>query len=117
MTEFMKAVRFVDESLGTIWYPAFIQMQGSMLYCERINLNTNMLSWKVAQVVSLNDKEKLNYPIPGKENEYYSSKLDVENALTFDRFQFKAALDQCYVYARGNGGWAPIEDTSHIQKD
>lgn len=117
MTEFMKAVRHVDESLGTIWYPAFIQMQGSMLYCERVSPNTNILSWKVARVVVLNEKEKLNYPIPGKDNEYYSSKLDVENALTFDRFQFKAALDQCYAYAKENGGWAPIDDASHIQKD
>jgi len=117
MTEFMKAVKYSDEELGTVWYPAFIQMQGSMLYCERVNSNTNVLVWKVAQVIPLNDKEKLNYPIPGTDTEYYSSRLDVENAATFDKFQFKAALDQCYAYAKENGGWSPIEDASHIQKD
>ena len=75
------------------------------------------MSWKVAKVVPIIGEERLKYPIPGRENEYYTSRLDVENALTFDKFQFKAALDQCYTYAKENGGWSPIEDTSHIQKD
>jgi len=117
LSEFMKAVKYVDDKLGTIWYPAFIQMEGAMLYCERVNLNSNTLEWKVAQVITLNDKEKLNYPIPGKDNEYFTSRLDVENALIFEKFQFKAALDKCYIYAKQNGGWSPIEDASHIQKD
>jgi hypothetical protein len=117
MTEFMRAVKYTDETLGTVWYPAFIQMQGSMLYCERINQNTNTLVWKVAQVIPIDDKEKTKYPILGKVDEYYSSRLDVDNALTFDKFEFKAALDQCYTYAKENGGWSPIESTDHIQKD
>ena len=78
---------------------------------------TGINSRKVAQVIPLNDKEKLNYPIPGTDTEYYSSRLDVENAATFDKFQFKAALDQCYIYAKENGDWSPIQDASHIQKD
>ena len=117
MTEFMRAVKFSDETLGTIWYPAFIQMQGAMLYCEQLDNSSNSLIWKVARVVNVTDEERSKYPIPGKENEYYSSRLDVENALSFEKFQFKAALDQCYAYAKESGGWAPIKDTSHIQKD
>ena len=117
LTQFMRAMKYEDNSLGTVWYPAFIQMQGSMLYCERLNESSNTLIWKVAKVVDIMGEERLKYPIVGKENEYYTSRLDVENALTFEKFQFKAALDQCYTYAKENGGWSPIEDASHIQKD
>jgi len=117
ITQFMCNVKYTDDSLGTVWYPSFIQMQGTMLYCEREQDTTNTLIWKVARVINITENEKLKYPVPGKENEYYTSRLDVENALTFKKFQFKSALDQCYAYARENGGWAPIEDTSHIQKD
>lgn len=117
LSQFMRDMKYDDSSLGTVWYPAFIQMQGSMLYCERLNTSSNILVWKVARIVNVVGDEQLKYPIPGKENEYYTSRLDVENALTFKKFQFKAALDQCYAYAKENGGWSPIEDTSHIQKD
>ena len=117
LTQFMRDMKYIDESLGTVWYPAFIQMQGTMLYCERLENSSNTLIWKVARVVEIIGEERLKYPIPGKENEYYTSRLDVENALTFDKFQFKAALDQCYAYAKESGGWSPVEDTSHIQKD
>ena len=68
-------------------------------------------------MVNVSGNQQLQYPIPGKENQYYTSRLDVENALTFERFQFKAALDQCYIYAKENGDWSPIQDASHIQKD
>ena len=117
LTEFMRAVKHSDESLGTVWYPAFLQMQGAMLYCERLSESSNTLTWKVAKVVDIVGKDKLNYPIPGKEAEYYTSRLDVENAMTFEKFKFKEALDQCYVYAKENGGWSPTKDVSHIQKD
>lgn len=114
MTEFMKAVKYDDENLGTVWYPAFIQMQHAMLYCERVDASSNTLVWKVAQVKEIDAKLRLQYPIPGKDNEYYTSRLDVENALTFEKLQFKAALDQCYAYAKGD--WAPIENSAHIEK-
>ena len=117
LSQFMRDVKHEDSNLGTVWYPAFIQMQTAMLYCERLNESSNTLVWKVARVVEIQRDDRLQYPIPGKENEYYTTRLDVENALTFDKFQFKAALDQCYAYAKENGGWAPIKDTSHIQKD
>ena len=117
LTQFMRDMKYNDESLGTVWYPAFIQMQGTMLYCERLEASSNTLIWKVACVIDIIGEERLKYPIPGKENEYYTSRLDVENAMTFEKFQFKAALDQCYTYAKESGGWSPIDDTSHIQKD
>ena len=63
LTQFMRDMKYSDETLGTIWYPAFIQMQGSMLYCERLDTDSNVLVWKVARVVSINDDEQTNYPI------------------------------------------------------
>jgi hypothetical protein len=65
LTQFMRDVKYDDENLGTSWYPAFIQMQDAMLYCERINASTTELCWKVAQVVSIIGEERLKYPIPG----------------------------------------------------
>tara|TARA_R110002012_G_scaffold201465_2_gene370381 strand:+ start:1439 stop:1963 length:525 start_codon:yes stop_codon:yes gene_type:complete len=117
LTEFMRAMKYIDNNLGTIWYPAFIQMERSMLYCDRHDQSSNKLAWKVARVVNIADIDKTKYPVPGKINEYYTSRLDVENALLFDQYQFKAALDQCYAFAAEEGNWSPTKDTTHIEQD
>ena len=93
ITEYMKSVKFIDET-ESVWYPTFMQMPGGMLYCEP-NKN-NELQWKVALVVNIFGEERLKYPIPGKEGEYFTSRLDVENAKIYGQFEFKTALDELY---------------------
>ena len=41
-------------------------------------------------------EERKKYPIVGKEDEYHTSRLDVENANTYDKDNFAAALDELY---------------------
>ena len=50
-------------------------------------------------------EERLNYPVPGKEGEYFTSKLNTENAISFLSDEFDKALDHFYsivnkVYAQ-----------------
>ena len=97
ITQLMRDVKFVDEERGLIWYPAFIQIPGvGMLYT--IGTSKADMEWQVARVVDITGEERLQYPIPGKENEYFTSRLDVENALTFESSQFENALDLLYTY-------------------
>lgn len=97
LTQLMRDVKFVDEERNLIWYPSFIQIPGvGMLYT--IGTNKSDMEWQVARVVDIVGEERLQYPIPGKENEYFTSRLDVENALTFESSQFENALDLLYTY-------------------
>ena len=93
ITEFMRSVKYVDKELGCIWYPTFISLPNGMVYCEQKN---NELVWKFASVVAMSTEEQLKYPIPNKEGEYFTSRLDVDNAKTYDKYDFKAALDELY---------------------
>jgi len=83
ITEFMRAKKHIDNELGCIWYPTFINIPNGMVYCESDN---DTLVWKTAPVVEMSKEERLQYPIPSKEGEYFSSRLDVENAKTYDKF-------------------------------
>ena len=94
LTEFMVEKRFVDEEEGLVWYPTFMQMPGCMLYPE--GSREEGLKWKVAKVIAVDEKEKLQYPIPGKEGEYFTSRLDVDNANIYDTMDFKLALEDLY---------------------
>mgnify|MGYP003111483406 CR=1 FL=1 len=93
LTELMISCKHVDDDQKA-WYPTFMQMPGGMLYAEgKSSFDWN---WKVAKVVPIIGEERLKYPVPGKEGEYHTSKLDVENANSYDKADFEAALTELY---------------------
>jgi len=71
-----------------------MQMPNAMLYCTGADVSS--LKWEVAAVISVPDEEKERYPIPGRPGEYYTSKLDVENANQYDKLDFETALNELY---------------------
>ena len=98
LTELMRASKYEDIERGLIWYPAFLQMPGvGMLY--PIGSNREDIRWEVCKVVMILGEERKKYPVPGKENEYFTSRLDVENAERFDGDKFESALDRFYALA------------------
>jgi len=54
-------------------------------------------SWCVAKVVQITGDDRLKYPIPGKDGEYFTSRLDVENVMSFGGKEFEKALDAFYA--------------------
>ena len=105
LTDLMLSCKFICMETNKAWYPTFMQMPGAMLYIE--GESATAWKWKVAEVVPLEGDERLKYPIPGKENEYHTSRLDVDNAKTYDNNDFQTALDELYaivkkVYANEN---------------
>jgi len=98
LTQFMRDKKFVDEDSGLVWYPSFMQLPGGMLYCDEID--NSELQWKVAGVVEISDEDRKQYPVPGKSDEYYTSRLDVDNAKTYDKYDFETALDDLYAMVK-----------------
>ena len=84
-----------DKTSGLTWYPVFMRMPGGMLYC--VGENPSQLKWQVSKIVPIIGEERLKYPVPGKENEYHTTRLDVANAKTYGRLDFHSALDQFYL--------------------
>tara|TARA_R110001592_G_scaffold40088_4_gene131834 strand:+ start:26540 stop:27067 length:528 start_codon:yes stop_codon:yes gene_type:complete len=98
LTELMRECKFEDGDRGLVWYPAFLQMNGiGMLY--PIGTSRDDIKWEVCKVVMIVGDERKKYPIPGKEDEYFTSRLDVDNAERFDGDKFDTALDRFYSLA------------------
>jgi|TARA_R100000084_G_scaffold97805_1_gene51794 hypothetical protein len=97
LTDLMISCKTLDDE-NRAWYPTFLQLPGGMLYCE--GKSQQSWSWKVAQIIPIIGDERLNYPVPGKENEYHTSRLDVENAKTYNKNNFNSALDELYTIAK-----------------
>ena len=94
ITQLMKDIKFVDKKQKLVWYPSFLQFPFGMLYMA--GTDASDMHWEVAEVVDVEEHEKTKYPIPGQDGQYFTSKLDVDNAKVFDKLDFESALDALY---------------------
>jgi len=85
-------LRFKDDDLKQYWYPSTIQIKNrGMIY--PIGMKGDW-KWAVAHVTTIPLFERMNYPIPGKDNEYFETKLDVENASEYSQDKFLEACKE-----------------------
>jgi len=92
LTELMKQARVID-AVGLCWYPAFMQLPGAMMYPDG---DASNFHYEIAEVVAITGEDRENYPVPGKDGEYFTARLDVENATHFEMKQFETALNFFY---------------------
>jgi hypothetical protein len=92
LTELMKQARVID-AVGLCWYPAFMQLPGAMMYPDG---DASNFHYEIAEVVEITGEDRENYPVPGKDGEYFTARLDVENATHFEMKQFETALNFFY---------------------
>tara|TARA_R100001594_G_scaffold34545_1_gene63570 strand:- start:567 stop:1076 length:510 start_codon:yes stop_codon:yes gene_type:complete len=88
--ELIKELEFFDEERQIYWYPSVINMGPKGIIFPEGNLET--WYWRYAEVIFIPEGERENYPVPGKDGEFYESRLDVEGAKRFGQFEF---LDAC----------------------
>jgi len=85
-------LKFVDEDRNIVWYPAVLQIPGEgMIFPD--GTDKENWGWSVAKEIELTEEEQKRFPVPGKEGEYYKSRLDMENIRTFTKDQFEMACE------------------------
>ena len=72
--------------------------------------NLENWNWCFAKNVEISEEEQKNYPIPGKDGEYYKSKLDIENAQRFDNNEFLEACSSMGVVKDGRIDTSGVND-------
>lgn len=80
-------LRFVDSKTNLVWYPITLNFptkgiifpDGSSAYDWQ---------WRAAPIAKIPVEEQINYPIPGKQGEYYETKIDMENSRLYPSLQF-----------------------------
>ena len=88
-SQLIKDLAVEDTERNLMWYPSVVNM-GKLGIIFPDGTPQDWV-WKMARVVEVDEDEKEKYPIPGKDGEYYTERLDVEHAVEFDRFEFLAA--------------------------
>jgi hypothetical protein len=93
ISQLMRDVKHIDETRGLVWYPTYIQVGQFVLYCTGTSMKD--IGWEVAQIVPLTDDEMKNYPIPGRNAEYYQSRVDTDSAKFY--IDFESAMNSLYA--------------------
>ena len=88
-SKLVNELKHYDDGRKIYWYPSVVNMGATgIIFPEGSPDNWN---WKYAEVVPIEEKEQLDYPIPGEDDKYYTEKLDVENAQIFGQYEFLEA--------------------------
>jgi len=88
-SQLVNELKWFDEEKKIYWYPSVVNMgTKGVIFPEG---NVEHWVWKYAEVVEVSEEEQKQYPIPGQDGEFYTEKLDVENAETFGQYDFLEA--------------------------
>ena len=89
MVKLVDELKVFDEERQIWWYPSVLNMgPKGIIFPEG---NPDNWIWKYARVVEVSEEEQKQYPIPGKDGEFYTEKLDVENAQSYGQYEFLQA--------------------------
>ena len=88
-SQLVNDLKFFDEERKIYWFPSVVNMgPKGIIFPEG---NVDQWVWKYAELVEIPKEEQKNYPILEEKGEFYTEKLDVENAETFGQYEFLEA--------------------------
>ena len=81
----IKELRYEDKKLNQYWYLTTVMFTHGMIYPDG---DLENWQWCYAPIIELNEEESKNYPIPGKDGEFYTSRLGVDVAEFYPKDRF-----------------------------
>lgn len=93
--ELIRETKYYDSSTGLYWYLTVLNTPWGMVYPEG---DVSSYEWLFAPIIPLTENEKLNYPIPGKDGEYYQSRVAVEHAERYSKDDFRTAVNTLNMF-------------------
>ena len=80
-----------------MWIPCVLNMgKRGIIYPKG---TPNNWSWNYAKVVDIPLKEQKDFPVPGQDDKFYTSRLDVNNAMVFEWDDFIGACEEMGITA------------------
>jgi hypothetical protein len=91
--EFINDNKFYDDKRNIYWFLSTVRTGGGMVFPEP-NDSEDGWNWTVARVVEIPTEDQKSYPIPGKDGEFYTNRLAIENATHFRKNKFYDACQE-----------------------
>jgi hypothetical protein len=85
-------VKIDDEN--RVWFPITVYTNEGIFFPDGTSVDNWV--WKIALIIPIPEEEMEQYPVPGKEGEFFASRLDIENSMWFQNDQFDIAFGKFY---------------------
>jgi len=87
--QIVKDLKFEDKERKINWYPAVINIPlNGVIFPEG---TVDDWKWAYAPIIEISEEDQKKYPVPGKDNEYYQTRLAVENSEYYPKEDFLGA--------------------------
>ena len=95
ITQLMIDTKFEDHLTGFVWYLTSMITPQVMLYPK--GTHKDNWNWEVTPVIPIVGEERKKFPVPDKEDEYFTTRLAPELAQSFQQLEFKQAMEAFYA--------------------
>ena len=81
--------QFKDKHRNIVWFPSVINMgTRGIIYPEGTE---EEWCWKYAKVIDISKEDQEKYPVAGKDGEFYETRLGVDSATEYGKYEFLSA--------------------------
>ena len=82
---------------GKIWMHSLVNLPKQGMFFAN-GKNGDDWKWAAVKAVPVKEEEKSKYPIPGKENEFYEFRMDMETLTEYEEHNYMDALEYIGVF-------------------
>ncbi len=100
MPKLMIETKYKDEDISQYWYLTSIQFRTGMIYPQPNKIDE--YEWVFAPIIELDADEQKQYPVPGKDEEFYNTRLGTEHAEYYTKLGFTAACRRAGAVVTAN---------------
>ena len=86
-----------EDGNGKVWMPSTVNLPEKGMVFANGKSGENW-KWAGVRAIPVKDEEKEKYPIPNKEGEFYTLRMDMETIKEFDEGDYVDALDYIGVF-------------------
>ena len=89
--QLVKDLAFEDEARNIVWIPSVVQIPGKGIVFPD-GTSKDQWGYRFAPEVAISEEDQKNWPIEGREGEFYKHRLDMENSTPYESWQFADAI-------------------------
>jgi len=90
--QIMVDLKWIDPATNLVWYPTVLNFPNlGIVFPDGVDASN--WSWRSAPAVDIPVEEQKKYPIPGKEGEFYTRRVDMTSSKLFAKEEFSKACE------------------------
>tara|TARA_R110001592_G_C13117032_1_gene745479 strand:+ start:926 stop:1414 length:489 start_codon:yes stop_codon:yes gene_type:complete len=89
--QLIQELAFDDNARGIVWIPSVVQIPNKGIVFPD-GTSKDQWGYRFAAEIEIPEEEQKDWPIEGKDGEFYKARLDMDNSTPYESWQFSDAI-------------------------